>query len=334
MKTALLAVILLLPAFAAAKTGNELQGECSAALKLFNKEPVSGDEDFIKIGNCIGFVTGVMQTAALGKASPRNRSSKEPVRDFCDPPDVSVEQVVRTALKRLQSKPEELNLDASVIVLRALNEGLPSETCIEGLGRQAEGLHWPDLPRKERMRVRLVALALALPRSSFFSSEEVLVAETEIGDEEWSLIKLVFTYLPYQPAISETSFDYSMVHEIAAWRNTDCDETVAHLTMRSMPDRFKPLIYTRNVPREDLDRRRIPLPCYETKADDYITSSLEPIPPPPKPPPRPVLLVRPDAAQVRAEPTSTPSASVLKAPPSSTPTPPDRPVLKVRPAPE
>lgn len=334
MKTALLAVILLLPAFAAAKTGNELQGECSAALKLFNKEPVSGDEDFIKIGNCIGFVTGVMETAALGKASPRNRSAKEPARDFCDPPDLSVEQVVRTALKRLQSKPEELNLDASVVVLRALNEGVSSETCIGGPARQAEGLHWPDPPTKERIRVRLVALALALPRSSFFSSEEVLVAETEIADEEWSLIKLVFTYLPYQPAISESGFDYSVVHEIAAWRNTDCDETVAQLTARNMPDRYEPLIYSRNVPREDLDRRRIPLPCYETKADDYVKSSLEPIPPPPKPPPRPVLLVRPDAAQVRPEPTPIPPASVLKAPPSPTPAPSDRPVLKVRPTPE
>jgi Rap1a immunity proteins len=334
MKTGLLAVILLLPAFAAAKTGNELQGECSAALKLFNKEPVAGEDDFIKIGHCIGFVTGVMQTAALGKASPRNRSSKEPVRDFCDPPDLSVEQVVRTALKRLQSKPEELNLDASVIVLRALNEGFPSETCIEGPGRQAEGLHWPDPPRKEHMRVRLVALALALPRTSFFSSEEVLVAEREIGDEEWGLIKLVFTYLPYQPAISESGFDYSMVHEIAAWRNTDCDETVELLTARSMPDRFEPLIYSRNVPRADLDGRRIPLPCYETKAGDYIKSSLEPIPPPLKPPPRPVLLVRPDTAQVRPEPAPTASASVLKAPPSPTPTPSERPVLKVRPTPE
>jgi Rap1a immunity proteins len=333
MKTGLLAVILLLPAFAAAKTGNELQGECSAALKLFNKEPVAGEDDFIKIGHCIGFVTGVMQTAALGKASPRNGSSKEPVKDFCDPPDLPVEQVVRTALQRLQSKPEELNLDASVVVLRTLDEGFQSEACIRGPDRQVEGLHWPDPPRKAHMRVRLVALALALPRSSFFSSEEVLVAETDIGDDEWSLIKLVFTYLPYEPAISELSFDYSVVHEIEAWRDTDCDETVAQLTTRSMPDRFKPLIYSRNTPRADLDRRHIPLPCYETRAGDYIKSSLEPIPPPLKPP-RPVLLVRPDTAQVRPEPAPTASASVLKAPPSPTPTPSERPVLKVRPTPE
>jgi hypothetical protein len=295
MKTGFLAVILLLPTFAAAKpeTGTDLLGDCSVALKLFNNENVSGEEEFIKIGNCIGIVTGVMQTAALWNASPGNRQSKAPLKHFCARPDVSVEQVVRMSLKRLKSNPEELNLDASVIVLRVMNESFPAATCTGGSGTEAEGLRWPDPPKKAHMRVRLVAVALALPRTSFFSSLEVLVAETEIADEELSLIKLVFTYLPYQPRLSESGLDYSVVHEVSAWRNPDCDETIAQLTARSLPDRHEPLIYSRNVPREDLDRRRMPLPCYETEADDYIKSSLEPIAPPPKPP-RPVLQVRPD----------------------------------------
>ena len=166
---------------------------------------------------------------------------------------------------------------------------------IGGSGRQAEGqLHWPDPPKKALIRVRLVAVALAdRPRSSFFSSHEVFVAETEIGREEWSLVKLVFSFLPYQPRLSETGFDYSVVHEVAAWRDKDCDETVAQLTERKQPDRHEPLVYSRNVPREDLDRRRIPLPCYETNADEYIASRFEPIAPPPKPP-EPVLKTRTD----------------------------------------
>jgi hypothetical protein len=142
------------------------------------------------------------------------------------------------------------------------------------------------------MRVRLVAVALALPRSSFFSSYEVFVAETEIGHEEWSLIKLVFTFLPYQPRLSESGFDYSVVHQVSAWRDPDCDETIAQLTARSQPNLHEPLIYSRNVPREDLDRRHILLPCYETNADEYIKASFEPIAPPPKPP-EPVLKERP-----------------------------------------
>lgn len=163
-------------------------------------------------------------------------------------------------------------------------------------GRQAEGqLRWPDYPpKKAPIRVRLMAIAYAdHPRSSFFSSQEVFVAETEISHEEWGLIKLVFTFLPYQPRLSESGFDYSVVHQISAWRDPNCDETVEQLTARSVPDRHEPLIYSPNVPRKDLDRRRIPLRCYQTNADDYIKSSLEPIAPPPKPP-GPVLKERPN----------------------------------------
>jgi Rap1a immunity proteins len=291
MKTGFLALMLLLPAFAAAKTGNDLQVDCSIALKFLDTESVSGEPDFMKIGNCMGFVTGVMQAAALRQADPGNGRSKNNATQFCARPDFSVEQVVRMSLSRLERKPEELDLDAAAVVLRALNEG-GEAPCIGDSGKQAEGLHWPDAPKKARLRVRLVAVALALPPSSWGENLEMLVAEKEIGVEEFSLIKLVFTYLPYQPSLSESGFDYSVVHEVSAWRNPDCDETVAELTARSLPDRHEPMIYSHHVPREDLEARHIPLPCYVTKADDYIKSSLEPIPPPPAPPPAVSLVPR------------------------------------------
>jgi hypothetical protein len=131
-----------------------------------------------------------------------------------------------------------------------------------------------------------------LPRSSVGANYEVLVAETEISRDEWSLIKLVFGFLPYQPRLSESGFDYSVVHEVTAWRDPDCDETVSKLTARNLPDRHEPLIYSRNVPRADLDRRHIPLPCYHTSADDYIRATFEPIGPPPEAP-EPTLKARP-----------------------------------------
>src|SRR5579859_2143483 len=167
--------------------------------------------------------------------------------------------------------------------------------CILGQGRRAEGqLRWSYPPKKAPIRIRLVAVAFAdRPRSSFFSSHEVFVAETEIAHEEWSLIKLVFTFLPYQERLSESGFDYSVVHEVSAWRHPDCDQTVAQLTARSQPNRHEPLVYSRNVPREDLDRRHLPLPCYETNADEYIKASFEPVAPPPNPH-GPVLKVRPN----------------------------------------
>ncbi len=165
--------------------------------------------------------------------------------------------------------------------------------CIGGTGRQAEGqLRWTYPPKKAPMRVRLVAIAISLPRSSFFKSAEVFVAETEISHEEWGLIKLVFTFLPYEPRLSESGFDYSVVHEVSAWRDENCDETIAQLTTRSLPTRRQPLVYSRNVPREDLDRRKAPLRCYETDAYDYIKSSFEPMTPLPQPQ-RPVLKARP-----------------------------------------
>lgn len=326
MKTGLLALILLLPTFAAAKTGNDLQGECSVALKFFNNEKVAGQADYIKIGNCIGFVVGVMQTATLRTPTPVNRQAKDPVAQFCAPPDVSVEQVIRMTLKRLESRPDEANLDAAAVVLRALGEG-SAETCIDGSPRkEAEGLHWPAPPVKTHIRVRLVAVALAEPRSSYFSNHEVLIAEKEIGEEEFSLIKLVFAHLPYQPRLEEAGFDYSMVHEVSAWRNPDCDETVADLTARAFTDRHAPMIYARNVPREDLALRRIPLPCYETKADDYIKSSLEPLAPLPDP--------QKAVLKAHASPTPEPTEPTLKTRPEPTPEPNGQPTLKVRPKPD
>ncbi len=167
-------------------------------------------------------------------------------------------------------------------------------TCIGGPCRQAEAqLLWSYPPKKAPLRVRLVAIAISLPRSSYFQSAEVFVAETEIGHEEWGLIKLVFTFLPYEPRLSESGFDYSVVHEVSAWRDRNCDETVAQLTARSLPNRHEPLIYSRNVPRADLDGRRISLPCYETSAYEYIKSSFEPVTPLPAPH-GPVLEVRPN----------------------------------------
>src|SRR5690348_9038229 len=163
MKTGLLAVMLLLPGFAAAKTGHDLQADCAVALKFYNSENVSGELDSVKIGTCIGFVTGVMQAAALRKAG--DGPSKDNVAQYCALPDVSVEQAVRMSLNRLKRKPEELDHDAAAIVIRALNASI--EPCIGETDKLAEGLHWPDPPKKARIRVRLVAVASGLPRSSW-----------------------------------------------------------------------------------------------------------------------------------------------------------------------
>lgn len=157
--------------------------------------------------------------------------------------------------------------------------------CGIGASPQAEAqLRWAT-PKKEQMHVRLVALALAGPRSSFFTTREEFIAEKEIGREEWSLIKLVYTFLPYQPRLSESGLDYSVVHEFSALRDKNCDETLAQ--MSHGPDKAEVnLKYSAESPTKDLERRRTALPCYETTADDYGKSNREPVS---TPPPRPSL---------------------------------------------
>ena len=157
-------------------------------------------------------------------------------------------------------------------------------TCVIGSKERAQAqLRWPG-SKKEEVRVRLVALATADPRSSFFTTREVFVAEREIGHEEWSLIKLVFTFLPYQPRLSDSGLDYSLVHEFSAHRDPVCDETLAQMT--SGPDHAQlNLKYAADSPQKDLERRHTPLPCYQTTADDYTRTNREPIPQPPPPTP-------------------------------------------------
>jgi hypothetical protein len=155
-------------------------------------------------------------------------------------------------------------------------------SCVIASHPHAQGqLRWPESPKKEALHVRLVAIALSDPRSSFFTSHEVFVAERELGREEWSLIKLVYTFLPYQPRLSDAGMDYSTVHQFSAVRDTNCDETLAQMTSSDWPDRHQiNLRYSQDSPLKDLERRRTPLPCYETTADDYTKSAHEPIPTP------------------------------------------------------
>jgi hypothetical protein len=145
-------------------------------------------------------------------------------------------------------------------------------------------LRW-SASKKEPMHVRLVALAAADPRSSFFTTREVFVAEKEIGQEEWSLIKLVFTFLPYQPRLSDAGLDYSLVHEFSALRDSSCDETLAQMTPSPPTQAQAGFKYAVDSPTRDLERRRTPLPCYQTTADDYSRTEREPIPAPPPPVP-------------------------------------------------
>jgi hypothetical protein len=135
-------------------------------------------------------------------------------------------------------------------------------------------LRWQE-SKKEFVRLRLVALAWNHPRSSFFASEEIFVAEKELDKNETRLVKLVYGFLPYQPRLSETGLDYEVLHEMRAVRDASCDETLGQIIASHMGDWRQDqshLKYATDAPALNLARHKSHLPCYVTTADDYSRS--------------------------------------------------------------
>jgi len=85
-------------------------------------------------------------------------------------------------------------------------------------------LRWHS-PKKEVVRLRLIALAWNYPRSSFFGNEEIFIAEKELTKDESQLVKLVYYFLPYQPRLSDEGLHYFTVHEVQAFKDHECEET-------------------------------------------------------------------------------------------------------------
>jgi hypothetical protein len=139
-------------------------------------------------------------------------------------------------------------------------------------------LHWSS--RKEAIEVRLIALAVAYPRSSFFANDEVFVAEQELAKEESRFIKLVYDFLPYQSPLSAYGLDYSVRYRVHAVRDSTCDENLWEMRSlqpqegRSAADqRWR---YAHDTPIADLDFRQARLRCYKATSDDFERAEREP----------------------------------------------------------
>jgi hypothetical protein len=142
--------------------------------------------------------------------------------------------------------------------------------CLAGETSVSEAtLHWPQ-SKRENMRVRLIAMAESDPRSSFFSTHEVFVAEQQLkGEDESRLVKLVYAFLPYQPRLSESGFDYSLIYELHATRDPSCDQTLTQMTTDQRDRTHLSLKYTSDSPVLNTGRRYRPLPCYSSTPEDY-----------------------------------------------------------------
>jgi hypothetical protein len=150
---------------------------------------------------------------------------------------------------------------------------------ISGTSTADGQLHWSS--RKQPIDVRLIALAVAYPRSSVFANDEVFVAEQQLGKEESRFIKLVYDFLPYQSPLSTYGLDYSVVYRFHAVRDTSCDENLWEMRSRqrrqprarSAENDWK---YAHDTPIADLDFRQARLRCYRTTSDDYENAQREP----------------------------------------------------------
>jgi len=131
---------------------------------------------------------------------------------------------------------------------------------------------------KQPIQVRLIALEIAYPRTSFFANDEVFVAEQELAKNESRFVKLVYDFLPYQSPLSSFGLNYSLVHRVQAVRDETCDENlweVRELQRQagSAATQFK---YAPDSPIADLNRRQAHLRCYRVTSEDYEKASRQP----------------------------------------------------------
>jgi hypothetical protein len=109
--------------------------------------------------------------------------------------------------------------------------------------------------------LRIVQLALALPASSYFSNYEAFVAERTLNNDATQLIKLVYTFLPYQRRLTEYGISHSKNFKLRVTRDPSCDESLMSMTW---PEGEKPA-----QPTDPSETSKNKLPCYRTTADDY-----------------------------------------------------------------
>jgi len=135
---------------------------------------------------------------------------------------------------------------------------------------------WP-ISRKQPIEVRLIALEVAYPRTSFFANDEVFIAEQELAKDESRFVKLVYDFLPYQDPLSSFGLSYSLVHRLQATRDTTCDETLWQMRdWQSDSGANSRLKYAPDSPIADLERRQGRLRCYRVTSDDYEKASRQP----------------------------------------------------------
>ena len=96
----------------AVRTGNDVQDVCEL---LIMPQGPKGDEQSLKAGFCLGYVTGLLFTGHW-LAEPDN---------FCPPKGVTVDQAVRVFLKYLKENPDRTHQPSEVLARVAFSKAWP-----------------------------------------------------------------------------------------------------------------------------------------------------------------------------------------------------------------
>jgi hypothetical protein len=123
-------------------------------------------------------------------------------------------------------------------------------------------------PIYQDAQLRVIALAWAPPRSTYFSNFEVFLAEKWLNKEQVQFIKLVYVFLPYQRSLSEYGADALKIRRLRVTRDLTCDESLTQIMWpeyENGPTGLRPS----GEARASLSPDRDLLPCYRTTADDY-----------------------------------------------------------------
>jgi hypothetical protein len=124
-------------------------------------------------------------------------------------------------------------------------------------------------PIFQDVQLRVISLAWAPSRSSYFSSFEVFIAEKWLSNNESEFIKLVYEFLPYQQRLSEYGSYALKIHRLRVTRDSTCDESLMQMAWPEGESGTPASHHSGDALASTAPDRNNALPCYRTTADDY-----------------------------------------------------------------
>lgn len=106
------------------RDGNFLLSECTAAIKMLNKESADRSDGWFCLGYITGFEDGHRSVVFENRRSFKNSNTK---MMYCTAEDrkISTEQMIRVVVKFLQDRPTILDFPMSFLTWQALSEAFP-----------------------------------------------------------------------------------------------------------------------------------------------------------------------------------------------------------------